>query len=117
MGWLRAECIKAAAVLVPITPERKLYRAFERENGPIPVAFTRQEAALAHEKYGMPPPDCWEQRSLTELLSDLEEEEELAINPATECLFVKRSYYTEALLRGEEISQGKISKWLKGESL
>ena len=106
--YLRAECIKNAVFFVPMTQEKEYYKSYEHESGPVTLFSTKEEAKLAHEKYGMPSFESCEEKNLMELLENSDSGTVFVINPATECEFVKRSYYVDCLALTENIDGKRI---------
>ena len=106
--FMRAFCIQNTVFYVPMTPDKKYYKYYEYESGPIPLYSTKEEAKLAYKKYRMPSVEYCEEKTLMELLENAEKATEFVINPATECKFVKQSYYTDCLELAENIDEKHI---------
>ncbi len=111
--YMRAECMKNAVFFVPMTQEKEYYKSYEHESGPVPLFSTKEEIKLAHEKYGMPSFEFCEEKNLTELLENSDLSTVFVINPATECEFVKSSYYIACLKLAENIDEKRIREILK----
>lgn len=111
--YMRAECIKNAVFFVPMTSAKEFYKSYEHESGPVPLFSTKEEAKLAHEKYGMPSFESCEEKNLMELLENSDSGTVFVINPATECEFVKRSYYMDCLALAENIDGKRIREILE----
>ena len=111
--YMRVECIKNAVFYVPMTPDKKYYKCYEHESGPVPLFSTKEEAKLAYEKYGMPSFEFCEEKNLTELLENSDLSTVFVINPATECEFVKSSYYIACLKLAKNIDGKRIREILK----
>lgn len=115
--YMRAECIKNSVFSVPMTSEKEYYRSYEHERGPIPLFSTQEEAELAHEKYGMPAFANCEERTLLELIGSLDMSDEVVVNPATECKFMKIGYYEDCLLQAENVTEQRFLEIVKKRKL
>ncbi len=111
--YMRAEYIKNAVFFVPMTSAKEYYKCYEHESGPVPLFSTKEEAKLAHEKYGMPSVEYCEEKTLIELLENSDKTIVFVINPTTECEFVKRSYYMDCLALAENMNEERIPEILK----
>ena len=96
-----------------MTSAKEFYKSYEHESGPVPLFSTKEEAKLAHEKYGMPSFEFCEEKNLMELLENSDSGTVFVINPATECEFVKRSYYMDCLALAENIDEKRIREILE----
>ena len=116
MCFMRAMCIKNAVYYIPtaITNGKEDYFHYEgRVDTAIPLFSTMKNAERLYEHGNIPSMESCKEIKLLDLIDSFDGDVELHINPLTDCLSVRRSYYVDCLALAQSISAERFHKILE----